>query len=238
MNTLKEKVIEKIKELGDKAPEYFGKKQSTINAWMKTGNIPIDAVEKVFSEIPTTPAATLEPQVLQQPSAQMERHQSNSVVPPRNEPQPPPSVSEVLQNHAGKIQQILDHINNALAPSIGALQNKATQVEQAILAMQERERALINASSQQPTLGQVMESGSYVRPQLKTLATYNGEGHPLDTGIAPTAEQVRAQQELRSQGGTPGEAHRVAGPAVPHPEEAQSLGVRGATPWTAPYVKR
>ncbi len=41
-------VREFIKQLGDKAPDFFGTKKETIARWLKTGNIPFKAVEKVL----------------------------------------------------------------------------------------------------------------------------------------------------------------------------------------------
>lgn len=42
-------VREFIKQLGDKAPDFFGTKEQTVARWLKTGNIPFKAVEKVLA---------------------------------------------------------------------------------------------------------------------------------------------------------------------------------------------
>ena len=42
-------VREFIKKLGDKAPDFFGTKDVTVARWLKTGNIPFKAVEKVLA---------------------------------------------------------------------------------------------------------------------------------------------------------------------------------------------
>ena len=41
-------VREFIKQLGDKAPDFFSTKKETVARWLKTGNIPFKAVEKVL----------------------------------------------------------------------------------------------------------------------------------------------------------------------------------------------
>ena len=38
-----------IRKLGDKAPDFFGTKPETVARWLKTGNIPFKAVEKVLT---------------------------------------------------------------------------------------------------------------------------------------------------------------------------------------------
>lgn len=49
--SIRDKVLEKIAELGDQAPAYFNRSVQTINIWIKTpAKIPLEAIEKVMEE--------------------------------------------------------------------------------------------------------------------------------------------------------------------------------------------
>lgn len=59
-----------IRQLGDKAPDFFGTKEQTVARWLKTGNIPFKAVEKVLAASEALNALSPEVKEAQQTPAQ------------------------------------------------------------------------------------------------------------------------------------------------------------------------
>jgi hypothetical protein len=222
---LKKLVKDKIAELGEKAPEFFGKKQSTLDMWGKTGNIPTDAVQKVLD--------APEPQT------------DGKVITP----------TDLLQRHDTALGQIIGYLNTKAIPFLekewGEFKSAA---EARIQALEDQLQSLYRVNPQQsngaPTLGQLIASdaagnpgGSLTRPSAQTIQTFTepvGGGmprlHPLDSGIAPTAEQVaQSQSNAGVQGVGGGQAPpRLAGPAVAVPG-AESMGTPG---WNKPWPKK
>lgn len=77
-------IREFIKKLGDKAPAFFDTKASTVERWLKTGSIPMKAVEKVLISIETIDA-------IRAPQASVEQPQVDPVthLPAQAEPTEP-----------------------------------------------------------------------------------------------------------------------------------------------------
>lgn len=64
MSQLKQRVLDKISELGTKkASEYFGKSEATIKGWTKGMTIPLSAVEKVMEDDDVGPIAPEETKI-------------------------------------------------------------------------------------------------------------------------------------------------------------------------------
>ena len=55
-------IREFIRNLGDKAPSFFDTKEATVQRWLKTGSIPMKAVEKVLMAVEVSRAMEGKPQ--------------------------------------------------------------------------------------------------------------------------------------------------------------------------------
>jgi hypothetical protein len=212
---LTELIEKKIESLGDKAPEYFGKKASTIVLWRKTGKYPIDAVEKVYADtVPSVPP--------EQPQDDWRAKVENT-------------FKLVLDNQ----QKITDFVNQSINPEVGKLQKQVTD----ILASRPQGQSTAPTLGQLVE-AQTIERDpnvSHIRPHGTTLQTFvtpsPNSTHPLDTGIAPSKEAVIEQDKIRASGGDPATAgtNRPAGPATPLPGEAAAVGRTG---WNLPIERK
>ncbi len=243
MTTLTQLALNRIKELGDKAAEHFGKKPSTVAMWLKTKKVPADVIEKVYAENPLMPSGQDVGQATEkQDDPDYERF----------------SKIEALATNANQgVQQIVNHFNTQVAPEIGKIQSQVATQSLAIHGLIEKLEKLSRVRPQgvasAPTLGQLVQSEgqiisngpvpanvierdphtSLVRPQGQTLQTFTetapNSQHPLDTGLAPTLEQIKNQDAIRASGGDPSMVgtNRPAGPAT-QPASANYVN------WTAP----
>ncbi len=231
MTTLTKHALKKIEELGDKAPEYFGKKASTIAIWVKTGKVPSDAIEKVYAENPLMPSGR-----------DVEEGKQRTAI---NDSENLQRIEALATNANQGVQQIVNHVNTILAPEIKKVQGDQANSAIALQALTEKIEKMLRTvpTSQEhaPTLGQLMNTQGrvistprqferdpqtkLVRPRAQTLASFtetvgpNGavtSQHPLDSGIAPTADQIRQQDAIRAAGGDPAliGTNRPAGPAT------------------------
>jgi hypothetical protein len=249
MKTLTEQTLDKVKELGDKAPEFFGKKQSTLDTWRKTKKVPADAIEKVFAgTLPHSPPENvavvepIEPNQYEKSITDMLEWKGSAV--------------EQLKNQSDAIAVLFNHNNQNLSPVLNKLQedNKLlTTFNAALSEVINRVTALENVRPQgvahAPTLGQLVGAAqsidqtpraSLVRPPAITLKEFpadtppgSNSTHPQDTGKAPTKEQVEEQDRIRASGGDPAIAgtNRPAGPATQPPSANYQN-------WTAPLPPR
>lgn len=210
IESLKQLVEDKIKELGSDAARYFGATENAVKVWSKTGKYPLGAVEKVFAEI--------KDEFLKAPATEAANTADSPPLPSHQE------VVAAVGTHQAQIKSIVDHINNSIAQSIGALQKDVQDI-----------KARFTTQPQVPTVAQILATDpdrnqtSLIRP-----VTQRNEAHPLDTGVAPSAEQVEASKARINAGGQiVGANVRPAGPATA--VEGPQIGKTGAGGWTAPY---
>lgn len=212
IESLEQLVRDKVTELGEGASAYFKTTDNAVKTWLKNGRIPLWAVEKVFAEIKDEFTKT--------PTTATE-------VASTTDSPPLPSHQEVVAavgTHQAQIKSIVDHINNSIAQSIGALQKDVQDI-----------KARFTTQPQVPTVAQILATDpDRNQPSLIRPVTQRNEAHPLDTGVAPSAEQVEASRARINAGGQiVGANVRPAGPATA--VEGPQIGKTGAGGWTAPY---
>lgn len=221
-------VLLKVKELGDKAPAYFGYSPKTIASWhKKPSSIPVKAINKALESAPSAPtASSAAPKV------------SAEASPP---PKPTPAAYTLEAAYADA-QGFFNWINNVIAPWGQAIDQRlaAIETQQKINA---EAVANINAWRRQlqapraPTVRQAIAESdlpSLVNPargKAQIIESFVGGGHPLDTGLAPSAEARAVGLGAIADGHNPNNPPREPGPADGSLQQGES-GIGGwAKPW-------
>src|ERR1700738_2992994 len=114
---LKKIVRDRVKELGDKAPEYFGYSQRTIEGWLKGRTIPLKAIEKALQNVPVVaPGAAT----------------SVQTPPPQPDQGPPNAEPPTALQVGGWVEQVVNHLNTNISPKLDAHERQFGFIEQNI----------------------------------------------------------------------------------------------------------
>jgi hypothetical protein len=199
-----------LKGYGENAAEHFGVRKGTLDGYMRSGRYPLKLIEKILADASRNYLET-------GPAEQVQMHDP---VPP-----PTPRLAEMqaanticdpaFESIQTRVEQIIKYIQGTVDFYIRQYAERLNLLERAVAAL---------------SAGQLRQAGSpsLVRPeegvpvdQIYTTNPNAGLGlgrHPLDTGLAPTKEQVDAQANMAIIEGVPVPGARLAGPAVYNPD--------------------
>jgi hypothetical protein len=202
MSDLNKLVRATLKRYGEQAPERFGVKKVTLDGYVKRGKFPLKLIEAILHdnpvgvEAPPQPAPPPPPPPTQAaPPQQPATFTSGSSFPPVGE-------QSVI---SGRVDQIVKYIQGTVDFYIKQFSERITLLE--------KEIGVVRANQMRAAIG----VASLARPDqyapVDQTFTTNPLGNSLDTGVAPTKEQVDAQANMAIIEGVPVPGAQLARPA-------------------------
>lgn len=205
MIALNKKIKDTLKKYGDEAPARFGVNPTTLKRYMKRGHYPPALIEKIVADYD-----------LETGGGQAE------------ETEPAPQIVRPTHPAAqgARLDQISDYLQKTVDFYLKQFNDRIGKLEFAVQSLQVNQLRLAGVPSlARPDQGVPAE-------QVFTTSPFGHIGHPLDTGIAPTREQVEAQADMVIIEGVPVPGAQLARPATPHPSPPFGFG------WNTPRPRK
>lgn len=197
MSELNKLVKATLKRYGDDAPAHFGIKKTTLDGYMKRGKYPLALIEKILYEQKDAPAPPVE-----EPPPQP--------APPQPMPQPRPTPTP----QGDRVEQIVKYIQGTVDIYIRQFSQRIGNLEKQYEAMRQaqlRQAGMPNLA--RPDQGVPVEQVFTTNPHAAIGVNPPPLGNALDTGIAPTKDQVDAQANMTIIEGVPIPGGQLARPA-------------------------
>lgn len=229
MKSIKQQITDKLKELDDaQAAKFFDVAENSIKKARKTKTYPFSWADRLIEGM----KPTIDPSDIQRDTPQPP---APTVVPPATKEI---TIGDVLTRHEEAIKQLFGYANNHATPKIETLEKQIGELQAQFATLRQ---SVITTSAGAP---QNNGGSSLVRPNVEVKGTFTERivpvGNPLDTGIAPSREQVENQSRtLTAAGNIVGGGARVAGPAVASPPTPEgTTAPKFGLGWTEPYAPR
>lgn len=199
MSDLNKLVRATLKRYGDQAPERFGVKKGTLDGYLKRGKFPLKFVEAILHDNPVG-ETTAPPQPEPQPQPPPPPEQPSTFTSVSSFP--PVGEQAVI---SGRVEEIVKYIQGTVDVYIKQFNYR--------IGLIEKEIGVVRANQMRAAIG----VASLARPDqyapVDQTFTTNPLGNALDTGVAPTKEQVDAQANMAIIEGVPVPGAQLARPA-------------------------
>jgi hypothetical protein len=202
MNDLNKIVKAALKSYGDNAAAHFGIKEGTLKSYIKRGKYPLSLIEKILADtgqIEMGPAMQGQPVgVEREPEPQLSTAAViNKIV------NPDPDLASVNT----RVQDVIQYLQSTVDFYIKQFASRIGLLERTVAALSAQQLRLAGMASQtRPAAGVPVDQVFTTNPTV-------GIGNALDTGVAPTKEQVEAQANMTIIEGVPVPNAQLAHPA-------------------------
>jgi hypothetical protein len=205
----KKLVRDALKKWGDDAPAHFGIQKGRLEGYIKRGNYPPSLMGQIIAEegLPRAaeeqPTPQPEPQPPPPPPMYPPTGQYEWPVEPVAPPVPPQGVQYELMATNKRVGDIVSYIQNTIDLYIKQFAARIAMLERQFSAVRTEQLRAAGAVRARPDQGVPVDQ----------VFTTSPLGNALDTGIAPTREQVEAQANMTIIEGVPVPGGQLARPA-------------------------